>query len=72
MGIEYVIPSSSEFTDSWEDNWAISMELTKKTGLLVITNGNIWQEKQYKAIKKSKVFGIRLHSIGSLRNIFGV
>lgn len=59
LGIEHVIPATGEGLDTWYDNLQISMELTDKCGLKVITNGNIWTEKQYQSIKDSGVFGVR-------------
>lgn len=70
IGIEYVIPATGEGLDTWDDNLAISVVLQEKTGVKVITNGNIWKKGHVEAIEMAKVFGMRLHSLAAIRNIF--
>jgi len=59
MGIEFVVPATGIQMDSWEDNLAISMELTEKANMSVITNGGIRTRRHYEAVAETKVFGIR-------------
>ncbi len=68
--IEYIIPSTGAFVDSWDDNLLISTELTKKCKIKVITNGNIWKKSQYDSIIKAKIFGIRLSSNSAMKSVF--
>ena len=68
VNIEYIIPSTNSQLDVWDDNLAISIELTEKAKTKVITNGNIWKKEQYQSIKKSGVFGVRL-SGSAIENI---
>jgi deoxyribose-phosphate aldolase len=70
LKIEYIIPATGRLIDAWDDNLAISIEMSNKTGLKVITNGNIWKRSQYDLIAKSGVFGVRFNNAGALKNIF--
>lgn len=73
MGIEYIIPSTGSQLDTWDDNLAISIELTEKSGINVITNGVIVAQKHYDVILGSTVFGARFSSLHAMKNIkFGV
>jgi hypothetical protein len=47
----------------------IAVDLTK-TGLKVITNGNIWKKKFVDTIRESEVFGARLPCYSAVKNIF--
>jgi len=62
MGIEYIIPSSGSQVDSWDDNLAISVELSRKSNINVITNGGVRTKKQFDTIVESNVFGVRFFS----------
>ena len=48
----------------------MAVELTAKSGLKVITNGNIWKKKQYDAVMESEIFGVRFSSKGQVENTF--
>ena len=60
LGVEYILPSTGFMVDEYKDNLIVGLDLQKKFGFNVITNGNIWLEEQYKTIRKSGIFGVRL------------
>jgi len=60
--VEYVLPSTGFMVDECTDNLITSLELQKKFGFKVITNGNLWLQSQYDTIQKSTVFGVRLNN----------
>ena len=68
-GIEYVFPSTGHMLDSFTDNLLMSMAL-QKVGLQTITNGNIYQKKQYESVLQSGVFGARFGSAAVITNLF--
>jgi len=70
IGIEYIIPSNGVFLDNWDDNLAVSMDLMKKVDINVITNGNVLRKTEYQAVKDSGIFGVRLHSLAAVYQIF--
>lgn len=70
IGVEYVIPATGEGLDTWDDNLAISVVLQDKTGIKAITNGNIWKKQHMETIVGSKVFGMRLHNLAAIKNIY--
>ena len=71
--VEYVFPSTGNMIDDYMDNLIFAAKIGKKyPNINMITNGNIWQKKQYDTIKKSEIFGMRLHSSNALTTIFGV
>jgi deoxyribose-phosphate aldolase len=69
LGIEYIIPATGEGMDEWHDNLQIGMELTNKCDIKVITNGNVWTERQYNSIKESGIFGIRFNKTAILQSV---
>lgn len=69
LGIEYIFPATATSVDSWDDNLAIAIEITRKANIKVITNGNIWKKQHYNFIKGTEVFGVRFQSYSSLENI---
>ena len=73
IGIEYILPSTGSQLDNWEDNLAISMELTNKANINVITNGAVVTPLQRESVEKSGVFGLRFSSLQAAKNAqFGV
>lgn len=70
LGINYIFPSTGFRVDDYTDNLISAKRLGKGTGVRTITNGNIWTPEQYEQIEKSKVYGVRLHSEQSVKNIF--
>ena len=69
LGVEYVFPSTGNYVDNYIDNLLMAANIEKKSGLLTITNGNIWTYKHYQAAVKAKIFGVRFHSIAALKNV---
>lgn len=61
-GIECVLPSTGFMVDECADNLIVSLELQKKFGFEVITNGNLWLSSQYDIVKQSGVYGVRLNN----------
>lgn len=72
LGVEYVIPSSGSIPDDIDDNLIISKLIQDKTGIKVITNGNVWRPQHYQKVEKAGIFGVRLYSISAVNNVFGV
>ncbi len=69
LGIEYIFPATGSQPDDWTENLIMAVDLTK-TGLKVITNGNIWKKKFVDTIRESEVFGARLPCYSAVKNIF--
>jgi deoxyribose-phosphate aldolase len=66
LGIEYIFPASGHMIDDINDNLIAAKYLMAKSGIKVITNGNIWTEKHSDNIKLADIYGIRLHHVPSL------
>jgi deoxyribose-phosphate aldolase len=69
FGIKYVFPSSGYFIDNLADNILASIFLHQNSkDLNIISSGNIWSNKHFELLIKSKIFGFRTNSIHSLKN----
>jgi len=66
LGVDFFIPSSGLFLDSYADNLTISSLLTTRCKINVISNGNVWNAQQYDNILKSNIYGVRLNSVENL------
>lgn len=63
LGIDQIIPSTGMMLDDINDNIIASKYLATKSGINVICNGNIWQDKQVKSVIAANIYGIRIHHI---------
>ena len=72
MGVEYIFPASGSRLDNFHDNLITAKEIMKRSGMKVITNGNVVNREQYDIIKESEVYGVRFTSIPVVNSIFGV
>jgi deoxyribose-phosphate aldolase len=61
-GAKFVIPASGFHNDDIYDNLLAAASIESKTGLMAISNGYIWLEKQYKAAIESGIFGLRVYN----------
>jgi deoxyribose-phosphate aldolase len=69
FGIKYVYPSSGYFIDNLADNILACLFLHQNSkDLNIIGSGNIWTNKHFETLAKSKIFGFRTNSIHSLEN----
>jgi deoxyribose-phosphate aldolase len=69
FGIKYVYPSSGYFIDNLADNILACLFLHQNSkDLNIIGSGNIWTNKHFETLLKSKIFGFRTNSIHSLQN----
>ena len=66
MGIEKILPSTGQMLDDINDNIIAAKYLTTKSGIKVILNGNIWNEKHVTSIKQSEISDIRVHNLSSI------
>lgn len=62
-----IYPSSGFFLDNIYDNIVASKYLEQKSNILSIFNGNIWTKDHIDLIIKSKLYGISLEHIHSLK-----
>lgn len=69
LGIDTILPSSGTMIDDIYDNLIACQFFLEKNEIKVITNGNIYTEKQAKLVKQTNVHGIRLHHLNSLKLI---
>lgn len=65
--INSIYPSSGFFLDNIYDNIVASKYLEQKSNILSIFNGNIWTKEHIELIIKSKLYGISLEHIESLK-----
>jgi deoxyribose-phosphate aldolase len=69
FGIQYVFPSTGYFIDNLADNIIASNFLHQNSkNINIISTGNIWLNKHFEILKKSKIFGFRTNSLHSLKN----
>jgi deoxyribose-phosphate aldolase len=61
--VEYLILSTGNRLDDWEDNLIYSKYIENKYPLSTISNGGFFAEKHFKAIKGFGIFGVRLNSV---------
>lgn len=69
LGIDTILPSSGVMIDDIYDNLIACQFFLEKTQIQVITNGNIYTEKQAKLVKETKLYGVRLHHLNSVKLI---
>ena len=69
LGIDTILPSSGTMIDDIYDNLIACQFLLEKNEIKVITNGNIYTEKQAKLVKQASIHGIRVHNLNSLKLI---
>lgn len=69
FGIKYAFPSTGYFLDNLADNILASIFLHQNSkDLNIISTGNIWSDKHFEILLKSKIFGFRTNSTHSLKN----
>jgi deoxyribose-phosphate aldolase len=67
--IKYAFPSSGYFIDNLADNILAYKFLHENSkNLNIICTGNIWSDKHFDILIKSKVFGFRTSNLHSLKN----
>lgn len=69
LGVEYVLPATGYEVDNWTDNMLICGSIQKAFGIGCITNGSIFLDKHYEAIKKAGIYGMRLKNINSVNRL---
>ena len=63
LGIDTVLPSSGMMIDDINDNIIACNYFLTKTGINVICNGNFFTQNHIKVIKKSNLYGLRIHHL---------
>lgn len=66
LGIDTILPSTGTMLDDINDNLIACSFLNTKSNIQVICNGNIYTEKHANNIKKTNLYGIRLHHANSI------
>ena len=63
---------TGSFVDDFKDHLLVSYLMGKHHNLNVICNTKLLTERQYKAVIKSEIFGVRFGSRMTMKNAFGV
>lgn len=70
FNIQYIFPSSGYFLDNLADNIIASVFLHQNSkNINVICTGDAWNNKHFEMINKSGLFGLRMSSYHSLKNL---
>lgn len=64
--INDVIPSTGQMIDDINDNIIAAKYLYTKSGINVVINGNVWNQKHLDNIKSSEIKNIRLHYLSNI------
>lgn len=70
-GVEYVVTSTCTRLDDTVDNIITAYEIERHTGLFAIVASPRIDKKQYEAVLKAGIYGLRFNSYKSVENIFG-
>lgn len=72
LKVGYIFPSTGHFVDDYLDNLIVASNIESSyKRISVITNGNIWNTKQYQEAVKAGIYGIQLKFSEQLKEIIG-